>query len=213
MDDFAQTGASYDRVAAEYAARIADELGAKPLDRALLGCLAEQAGAGLICDLGCGPGHVAGFLAQCGAEVCGVDLSAGMLEEARRRFPAIPFRAGNMCALDWPDAAFAGVAAFYSIIHLPPALLPRAFGELRRVLAPGGRALLAFHIGAETLHLDTWWEREVALDFHFLQPEAVAALLEQAGLAVESLTVRAPYPHEHPSRRAYIFARRAPGDE
>jgi SAM-dependent methyltransferase len=210
-----QTRASYDRVAAEYTARIADELQGKPLDRALLRCLAERAGArGLICDLGCGPGQVAAFLAECGAQVCGVDLSPGMVEQAQRRFPHIPFHTGDMCALGWPDGAFAGVAAFYSIIHVPPARLPRAFGELRRVLAPGGLALLAFHIGDETVHLDDWWEQPVALDFHFLQPEPVAALLEQAGLAVESITTRAPDPQvEHPSRRAYIFARRTTNDE
>jgi SAM-dependent methyltransferase len=60
--------ASYDRVAAEYTAQIADELAGKPLDRALLRVFAEQVD-GPIADLGCGPGHVAAFLADAGATV------------------------------------------------------------------------------------------------------------------------------------------------
>ena len=54
---------SYDSVAEVYAAGFRDELAAKPLDRALLACLAEQAEHGApIADLGCGPGHVAAWL-------------------------------------------------------------------------------------------------------------------------------------------------------
>src|SRR4051812_13083968 len=59
--------ASYDRVAADYTANIADELAGKPLDRALLQAFAEQVGTlAPVADLGCGPGHVAAFLAGCG---------------------------------------------------------------------------------------------------------------------------------------------------
>ena len=47
----------YDRVAADYAEQLYDELRHKPLDRELLDQLAARAGGlGLICDLGCGPG-------------------------------------------------------------------------------------------------------------------------------------------------------------
>lgn len=56
--NLANTRASYDRVAEEYAARIAGELAGKPLDRALLVCLVEQVvGLGDIADIGCGPGQ------------------------------------------------------------------------------------------------------------------------------------------------------------
>ena len=50
---------SYDLVADEYARRISDELMHKPLDRQLLDQFAAHVqGLGLVCDLGCGPGHV-----------------------------------------------------------------------------------------------------------------------------------------------------------
>ena len=53
---------SYDRVAGAYAARVGGELAGKPADRRLLDALAADA-EGLIGDLGCGPGHVAAYLA------------------------------------------------------------------------------------------------------------------------------------------------------
>lgn len=209
-NQLAKLQSSYDRVTDEYVARIADELAHKPLDRALLRCLVEQVGQnGPICDLGCGPGHVARFLQQCGAQVCGIDLSPAMVAAAQRLNPDIPFYQGNMLALDWPDEAFGGIAAFYSLIHVPRPLLIATLRELRRVLREGGLLLAAFHIGSETIHLDEWWDQPVALDFQFFQIEEMTGWLAEAGFTVEAVTTRAPYPDvEHPSRRGYVLARR-----
>ena len=38
-------------------------------------------------EVGCGPGHVTAYLAEAGADATGLDLSPGMVAEARRRFP------------------------------------------------------------------------------------------------------------------------------
>lgn len=201
---------SYDRVAADYTARIADELAGKPLDRALLHAFAEQAGAlGPVADLGCGPGHVAAFLAAAGAAVVGFDLSSGMIDQARRRYPALDFRQGDLRSLDAADATYGGVIAFYSIIHLAEGELDPAFAEWRRALRPGGLALVAFHIGDSVVHLDEWWDHPVDLDFRFLPVEWVTSALERAQFTIEALLQRSPYPGiEHPSQRAYVLARK-----
>jgi SAM-dependent methyltransferase len=201
--------AGYSRVAGEYAARIFGELAAKPFDAALLDQFAERVrGAGIACDLGCGPGQVARYLHERGAEVIGIDLAPGMVAEAERLNPDIGFRVGNMLALEAPDAAWAGIVAFYSIIHIPPELRPRAWREFRRVLRPGGVLLVAFHIGQQTVHLDAWWGQPVALDFFFLDPAEISDELGAAGFVVEEVIEREPYPDvEHQSRRAYIWAR------
>jgi SAM-dependent methyltransferase len=201
--------ASYDRVADEYVRRIFDELEHKPLDRQLLDRFAASVrDVGPACDVGCGPGHVARYLHEQGVPVCGVDLSPAMVERARRLTPGVEFRQGDMTALDVPDGAWAGVVAFYSIIHLSRDDLTWALGEFRRVLRPGGRLLLAFHIGDETLHLDEWWGQTVSVDFFFLRPDDVAASLRAEGFEIEEIFEREPYPDvEHQSRRAYVFAR------
>jgi ubiquinone/menaquinone biosynthesis C-methylase UbiE len=202
---------SYDRVADEYARHIFSELEHKPLDRELLTRFAVAVkGKGEVCDMGCGPGHIARHLHDAGAHVFGLDLSPGMLEQARRLNPDIPFRQGNMLALDLPDASLAGIAAFYAIVNLPRESLPQVFREMARVLQSGGLLLLGFHIGDETLHRDDWWERPINMDFHFLNPQSVQRDLEAAGLTVEEVVEREPYAPgvEHQCRRAYIFARK-----
>jgi ubiquinone/menaquinone biosynthesis C-methylase UbiE len=202
---------SYDCVADEYARHISSELQNKPLDRELLTSFASRLkGKGEVCDMGCGPGHVARFLHDQGTNVFGLDLSSRMLEEARRLNPDISFRQGNMLALDLPDASVAGITAFYAIVNLPKASLPQVFREMARVLKPGGLLLLAHHIGDQIQHRDEWWDRPISMDFHFLQPLATQRDLEAAGFTVEEVVEREPYAPEveHQSRRAYIFARK-----
>src|SRR5207253_2008915 len=127
----------------------------KPLDRELLNRLAARAaGLGPICDLGCGPGQVARYLRDQGADAFGIDLSEGMLAQARRLNPDLEFRPGDMLALSDPDAAWGGAAVFYSLIHIPRDRLPQALAELHRVLRPGGVLLIAVHAGQETVHRD-----------------------------------------------------------
>lgn len=203
--------ASYDRLATQYVEHIYDELKDKPLDRALLDRLAARARKlhGLVCDVGCGPGQVARYLHERGARVCGVDLSAGMIEQARRLNPNIEFNQGDMLALDVADEAWAGIAAFYSIIHIPREEVLNALRELRRALKRGGTLLLAFHLGEETLHLEELWDVPVKLDFNFFTTDEMSGYLSDAGFEIEEVLEREPYENvEHPSRRGYIFARK-----
>jgi ubiquinone/menaquinone biosynthesis C-methylase UbiE len=202
---------SYDGIADEYARHLYSELDNKPLDRELLTRLATRVkGKGAICDMGCGPGHIARFLHDQQTNVFGLDLSSRMIEEARRLNPEISFRQGNMLALDLPDTSLAGIAAFYAIVNLPRQALPQVFREMARVLKPDGLLLLGFHIGDETLQPDALWGRPVSMDFYFFPPHAIQRDLEAAGLVVEEVIEREPYAPdvEHQSRRAYIFARK-----
>jgi SAM-dependent methyltransferase len=202
---------SYDRLAVEYARRISDELRHKPLDRQLLDCFAKQtSGQGEVCDMGCGPGHVARYLRDAGASVFGLDLSPGMLEQARKLNPDIAFREGNMLSLDIPDGALAGVAAFYAIVNIPRQSLLLIFREMARVLRPGGLLLLGFHAGDEVIQEEELWGHKLSMNFLFFQPSEIKLDLEAAGFAIEEIVEREPYPEvEYQSRRAYIFARKA----
>ena len=202
---------SYDAVASEYAARISGELANKPFDREFLDRLADQLrGHGRAVEFGSGSGHVAAYLHVLGVDISGLDLSPAMVEQAGRHFPSVHFEVGDMLALPYPDMALAGAVLFYSIIHFSDAQLERCFGELRRVLHPGGVAAITFHIGDEQVHRDEWWGQQVSLETRFLQPPAVMAQLRDAGLRVTEITERDPYAPEveYQSRRAYLTVRR-----
>jgi SAM-dependent methyltransferase len=112
-----------------------------------------------------------------------------------------------MRSLEVEDGAWGGIAAFYSIIHIPRPEVAGVLGEFKRVLRPGGLLLLAFHIGEEVVHLDEWWGQQVSVDFLFFRPEEMVGFLGSAGFRVVEVVEREPYPGvEHQSRRAYIFA-------
>lgn len=131
-----------------------------------------------------------------------------MIKRARDLNPGIEFAQGDMLNLDAKDASWAGIVAFYSIIHIPRPDVVRALRELRRTLQPGGLLFLAFHIGDEVFHRDEWWGHAVDLDFNFFRSAEMIRYLEAAGFEIEEAIERDPYPDvEHPSRRAYLFAR------
>jgi ubiquinone/menaquinone biosynthesis C-methylase UbiE len=209
-----KTRASYDAVASAYAEAMGDELRHKPLDRALLTAFAEQVrevgqGQSRVWDVGCGPGHVTAFLAGLGLHAAGLDLSDGMVAQARKRHPDLEFSTGSMTALPGPDASWEGLVSFYSLIHLADdASLRAALAEFRRVLADGGLLLVAVHAGQEVRHLTEWFGAEADVSFRFFDPAWLSAEIEQAGFAVESVTRRQPYPGvEVATPRAYYLAR------
>jgi ubiquinone/menaquinone biosynthesis C-methylase UbiE len=202
---------SYDRLADEYALRISGELQHKPLDRELLNRFAaEIAEREEVCDMGCGPGHVARYLRDLGTSVFGLDLSPKMLEEARRLNPDISFQVGNMMDLSLEDRTLAGIAAFYAIVNIPKECLPLVFREMERVLQPGGLLLLAFHCGDQVLRENELWGRSIAMDFFLFQPSEIRRFVEAAGLDIEDIIERGPYAPEveYQSRRAYVLARK-----
>jgi ubiquinone/menaquinone biosynthesis C-methylase UbiE len=206
---------SYDRLAEEYARRIYDELQHKPMDRQLLDRFAESVrNNGVACDLGCGPGQVARYLHGRGIRVCGADLSLGMIERARQLNPGIEFYQEDMRALTVPDNSWAGIAAFYAIVNLPPSDVVQALQEMLRVLLPGGRLLLSFHIGEDNLHVEeNLWGLGVSLEATLFRTATIAGYMRSAGFEIEEIIEREPYAPEveYQSRRAYIFARKSEG--
>jgi SAM-dependent methyltransferase len=210
------TKAAYDTVAVDYERLLRDELGARPLDRAMLAAFGELVGgaaAGPVADLGCGPGRVTAYLASLGVDVFGVDLSPEMVAVARERHPGLRFEVGSMTGLELADGSLGGAVAWHSTVHTPPELLPKVFGECRRALAPGGRLLLAYKVGDLIRRLERAYghEFERELDVYWLAEEEVADALARAGLEVEARLVREPQEDEaraSQGRQGFFLAQR-----
>jgi SAM-dependent methyltransferase len=213
MNEYFQVSSGYDALAEEYVAHLYHELEHKPLDREWLERFAATVGStGPVCDLGCGPGHVARYLQELGVQVLGVDLSPRMIELARQLNGGIDFRVGNMVALSVADGSWSGIVAFYSIIHIPRTQIAAVLHEFWRVLRLGGEVLLAFHVGEEVRHVDTLWGQQVALDFIFYQRAWIEEQLRAAGFEIVESIERDPYEgFEVATRRAYIRAHKRDG--
>jgi ubiquinone/menaquinone biosynthesis C-methylase UbiE len=133
----------FDRLAPTWDTRIGPHhLGAIDL------ALADVATPRRVLDLGTGTGVVAKALAERypDAEIVGIDLSPGMIEQARGQLPSaldgrVRFEVGDASALDCRDGEF-GLVVLSNMIPF--------FDELARVTATGGTLLVSFSRGDET---------------------------------------------------------------
>ncbi|MFC1484499.1 class I SAM-dependent DNA methyltransferase [Candidatus Neomarinimicrobiota bacterium] len=200
---------SYDLVTDEYVQRFYHELDHKPFDRDLLDHFAGLVGKGPVCDLGCGPGHVARYLHDRQVDAFGLDLSPAMVTAAKRLNSDLTYVQGDMASLDAKDEAWAGIVAFYCLIHIHHDSMVAVLNELKRVLQSDGLLMLSFHIGDENLHLDELWDITVNMDFFFFTLDEMQRFLQTAGFEIEYARDRPPYEDvEYPSQRGYILARK-----
>ena len=201
---------TYDIAAAAYLAQFRDELNGKPRDRELLDRFAASVNdGGIVWEVGCGPGHVGEYLRQRGVAVHGVDISVESLRQGKACYRDVSWVQSDMLALSAAPESLTGILAFYAICHLLPSELNAAFSEMHRTLRAGGLALISFHIGEETRHVDEFLGEQADIDFQFFRVDVVVAALREAGFADVEPIEREPYADvEHPSRRAYIFARK-----
>ncbi|GAB2457605.1 hypothetical protein GCM10027062_41960 [Nocardioides hungaricus] len=209
----ARVRAAYDAVAGRYAETLCDELAGLPFERWLLDRVAAHAAGGPVVEVGCGPGQVTAYLAEAGADATGLDLSPGMVAEARRRFPDGSYEVGDLRRLMRPTTApgWSAVLAWYSLIHLAPAELPGAVQALVRPLAAGGWLVLALHAGTEVRHVDEWFDEDVDLDLVLHEPEEVTALVEAAGLVDVEWYRRGPVESRgETTERLYLIGRVTP---
>jgi uncharacterized protein YceH (UPF0502 family) len=202
---------TYDVVAEAYADQLGDELTHKPFDTWLLDRVAAAAGRGPVVDVGTGPGHVAAYLASHGLTVTGVDLSPGMVAEARIRHPSVSFEVGDLRRLLRPRTAsgWAAITAWYALVHLTESELPEAIRALGSTLTSGGLLALAVHTGPETRHATEMMGHVVDVDFVLHDPEVVRAAVTAAGLELSEWYVRSPLAGvEAETTRLYVVARK-----
>lgn len=114
---------------------------------ALAEMLVAQVGtSGHILELGCGPGRHMAWFEDKGLTVTGIDLSIGMLRQARQ------VTAGSLSQMDMrflalSSACFDGVWACASLLHLPKQALPSALREVRRILKDKGMFVFSVQEG------------------------------------------------------------------
>lgn len=197
-----ETGAAYDRIAAWWAATEAGlRAGIPYVEQAI--AAAPRRGAAL--DVGCGAGgRLLALLEAAGFHVTGLDVSAGMLEHARRRHPGVRFVHADVATWEPPAGTrYDLVLAWDSTFHLPRDLQEPVLRRLCRWLAPGG-VLLATTGGKEG---EVSGEMQgVRFAYSALAPDAVAAIAAEEGCAVELREAdQPPAPH-----LAWLVRRTAP---
>ena len=117
------------------------------------GVLVDAAAAGpgdRLLDVACGTGVVARAAARRvrpGGHVCGLDVNEDMLAIARRAGEDIEWRQADASRTGLPDASFDAAVCQQGLQFIPDRLA--ALREVHRVLAPGGRAVIATWCAAD----------------------------------------------------------------
>ncbi len=98
--------------------------------------ISRTVGGNSFLDLGCGTGFVAARAGRFFSRPAGVDLSPGIVGEARRLHPEIPFLVADGDRLPFPAGRFDAAASVALLHHLFDH--EAVFREVFRVLKPGG---------------------------------------------------------------------------
>lgn len=92
-----------------------------------------------ILDAGCGSGRDSRLLKKEGAKVVGIDISKGLLNEARKRSSEIEYMIGDITAIPFSNNTFDGVWSHASLVHLEKIEdAEKAIHEFNRVLRTDG---------------------------------------------------------------------------
>ncbi len=152
-----------------------------------------------ILDLGCGTGALTAEIAACGAEVFGIDRSADMIAEARKKFPALRFE-----VIDARELSFAGeFDAVFSNAVLHWIREPeRIMTGVEKALRPGGRFVAELGGKGNIQRLVDGMERAcramgisqavTAATWYYPGIAEYAGLLETHGLEVRHAALFAP---------------------
>jgi len=108
--------------------------------------LAAPAPRSRIADVACGPGTLALLAARSGFTVDAIDFSPQMIERLERRrrsagLESVRARIGDGQSLPFEDGAYSAAFSLFGLMFFPDRA--RGFVELRRILAPGGRAVVS----------------------------------------------------------------------
>ena len=204
--------AAHDVLAEVYVDRLANILDQMPIERAVLGLFADlihDRGAGTdVGDIGCGTGRLAPYLVSRGLTPQGLDLSPEMIRVARRDYPDHPFQVADVRALPLDDGCLDGAVAWYSLMYLDPESRGRAFGELGRVVKPGGYVATAYKAGDNSLRRGgRSLDLGIGFDIYWLSHDELEHRFTEAGFTVVFWAGRPADPDEV-QPQGYLIAQR-----
>ena len=120
----------------------------------MLRCVPQKA---QLLDLGCGAGQDSREIRRAGFRVIGLDLNRALLYYARRRSPRLTLVQADIRHLPYAAAAFDGIWAAASLVHLPKVSVQASLRCLATLTKPGGLFVATFIHGRRSGILPNGW--------------------------------------------------------
>jgi len=171
----------YDDIAEEYA----DEFYEDPSNRKYIDRFLQSLNGRGILDAGCGVGQDCKYMQEKGFETIGIDLSRGMLEVAKERYPQGRFQLMDMANIAYPDNTFDGIVSNCSLFHIPTEMLPQVLESFKRVLKPDGKLLLILQEENEQVMVEEPYRPGTYLYMNYFSSENIEKLLRKHGFRVD----------------------------
>lgn len=135
-----------------------------------------------IVDIGCGPGNVARQLCDIKAvKITGIDLSAEMVETAKRNVPEGEFYLQDSREASFPVEYFDGVVLSFSIVHLYDHEAHELLKKTASWLRSGGYMYISFMEGREPGFETTSFSSE-PIYFNYFKGAEIEEILEENGI-------------------------------
>lgn len=177
MNKFLTTQKLYNQFASEFAAKFEKIPETGQLDE-FITLLPKRA---RVLDLGCGSGRDAAYLTDAALHVIGVDLSEGLIGEAKKKRPDIDFRVMDMENLDFEKNSFDGIWSKLAILHVERERLPLILHSVSMLLKPNGLLMVETKQGegegVEPVSFSANEERY----FVYYKLDELVSMLEKAG--------------------------------
>jgi SAM-dependent methyltransferase len=197
----------YDRIAERYARWLADEVtdDVRPRYTAIL--LDGLPRGAQVLELGCGGGGPTTRQLAGRFVLTGVDVSARQIELARRNAPQATFVQADMTRLTFPPSSFDGVAAFYTLTHLPHGELPHLVVRIGAWLRPGGLLVASMASRSDPGTIEPDW-LGAPMYFSGYPTEENRLFVERAGLQIVSAREETILESGRPTTFLWIVARK-----
>ncbi len=143
-----------------------------------------------VLDAGCGVGDDCEYMDKKRFKACGIDLSEGMLREAKERYPQGKYIKADMTNIPCSDGFFDGILANCSLFHIPTELVGKALNEFKRVLKPGGKILLILLEGIGEQMVEEPYRPGKYVYTKFYTREEITQLLTEHGFKVEDVAIQ-----------------------
>ncbi len=179
-DKFASTRTSYNQYASQFVQHFERSLDTTELDQ-FLKMIPKR---GIILDAGCGSARDSAYMIEQGYRAQGIDLSEGLLAEAKKLHPEVPTQIMSLTDMKFAPASFDGVWTKATFVHLNRTDIPKVLKDFYTFLKPNGALFIRTKEGKGEGSQPVSFDQNVTRWFTFFRLEELTKMIEAAGFQV-----------------------------